>query len=349
MRDILPKPDTRLFSVLRYIQRSIAIHAGRGSAGYYHLWRGWSAAYPETTGYLIETLWDYYYLSGDESLHRDALSCTDWLCDIQLPNGAWPGGIGGALTPVLFDTGMIVFGMTRSAMETGDPRYAESAGRAVAWLLGEFSTESSQRTSDYVAGYDPAYNTRALWAMLYAAKSLPDLAEVQSAVPAALARYTARIRPDLSVADWSFQPGEPAFTHTIAYTWRGFLEAACLLGDTDLQEKVLRFGRKIANMRLQNGPLAGAYDEAWQGDFSFQCVTGNAQLSVLMHRLGQVFDADKMLCQAADLLYKDALSAVWSRGGVPGSKPIWGKYQRFRFPNWAAKFLLDAGLWAIKP
>jgi len=137
-----------LHTTLRWVQRSIAVHAGRGSAGYYHLWRGWSAAYPETTGYLIETLWDYYHLTGDESLRRDALSCTDWLCDIQLPNGAWPGGIGGKLAPVLFDTGMMVFGMTRSAVETGQSRYAGAARRAVQWLLGQIQTPPEQRSSD---------------------------------------------------------------------------------------------------------------------------------------------------------------------------------------------------------
>jgi len=173
---------------LHWLQRSIAVHAGRGSAGYYHLWRGWSAAYPETTGYLIETLWDYYRLTSDESLRRDALSCTDWLCDIQQADGAWPGGIGGNLAPRLFDTGMILFGMTRSALETGDPRYAESARRAVAWLIQEFAKAPALRNSDYVSGYDPAYNARALWAMLYAEKYLPNLTEVRTIVSGALNR-----------------------------------------------------------------------------------------------------------------------------------------------------------------
>jgi hypothetical protein len=30
------------------------------------------------------------------------------------------------------------------------------------------------------------------------------------------------------------------------------------------------------------------------------------------------------------------------RGGVTGSKPIWGAYMTYRLPNWAAKFTLDA-------
>ena len=30
------------------------------------------------------------------------------------------------------------------------------------------------------------------------------------------------------------------------------------------------------------------------------------------------------------------------RGAIAGSHPIWGRYSRFEFPNWAAKFFVDA-------
>jgi hypothetical protein len=30
------------------------------------------------------------------------------------------------------------------------------------------------------------------------------------------------------------------------------------------------------------------------------------------------------------------------RGGIPGSAPIWGPYERFKYPNWAVKFFIDA-------
>jgi hypothetical protein len=31
-----------------------------------------------------------------------------------------------------------------------------------------------------------------------------------------------------------------------------------------------------------------------------------------------------------------------TRGAIAGSYPIWGAYARFEFPNWAAKFFVDA-------
>jgi hypothetical protein len=29
-------------------------------------------------------------------------------------------------------------------------------------------------------------------------------------------------------------------------------------------------------------------------------------------------------------------------GAIPGSFPIWGRYEPFAFPNWATKFFCDA-------
>jgi hypothetical protein len=31
-----------------------------------------------------------------------------------------------------------------------------------------------------------------------------------------------------------------------------------------------------------------------------------------------------------------------TRGAIPGSFPIWGRYEPFAFPNWATKFFCDA-------
>ncbi len=335
-------------SALGWLQRSIAVHGGRGSAGYYHLWRGWSDPYPETTGYIIETLWDYYRHNGDESLRRDAISCADWLCDIQRPDGAWPGGVGGAMPPIVFDTGMILFGLTRSFSETGDTRYGEAARRGLQWLLDLLEPDGSWRQAAYVPGFVPSYYTRVVWAALYAGEHL-GMPEVKAKMERALRYYAGQVVQSPGVRGWGFRPGEPAFTHTIVYTWRGFLESALLSGDAGIVENAAQFGRKIMAVRARRGWLPGAFDENWKGDLSFTCVTGNAQLSVFLQRLYAV-TGDPVFQQGAGILFEDAAASVWlrglpgMRGGVPGSEPLWGKYQPFRFPNWAAKFVLDAAL-----
>jgi hypothetical protein len=30
------------------------------------------------------------------------------------------------------------------------------------------------------------------------------------------------------------------------------------------------------------------------------------------------------------------------RGGIKGSQPVWGRYAPMSYPNWAAKFFVDA-------
>ena len=31
-----------------------------------------------------------------------------------------------------------------------------------------------------------------------------------------------------------------------------------------------------------------------------------------------------------------------SQGAIPGSFPLWGKYEPFAFPNWATKYFADS-------
>jgi hypothetical protein len=37
------------------------------------------------------------------------------------------------------------------------------------------------------------------------------------------------------------------------------------------------------------------------------------------------------------------------RGAIAGSHPIFGRYERFKYPNWAAKFFIDALLALEEP
>lgn len=112
------------------------------------------AAYPECTGYIIPTLYDY----GEGEL---AGRCADWLCSIQNPEGWW-GGIH-VSTPQTFDTAAIVEGLRRAYDETGEDRYVEAADRALTWLWklkGEYSTLPTEPGKD-----TQIYTARAAWIM----------------------------------------------------------------------------------------------------------------------------------------------------------------------------------------
>lgn len=111
------------------------------------------------------------------------------------------------------------------------------------------------------------------------------------------------------------------------------------------------------------GRLAGRLDSRWRPTVTWRCVTGDAQLAVLLHRLerycpgeGHAETARNLIEEVARMqLYLCGLGGLGldsagllangsnpASGGVPGSFPVWGGYVRLGLPNWAAKFYLDA-------
>lgn len=335
----------RTDAALSWLQRSIRATGGKGSS---HSWSpllGWAKAYPETTGYIIETLLDYADDRQDESLRALAHQCANWLISIQLPNGAFPGLLAGSKEPSVFNTSQILFGLARTAPAAA-PAY-DGMKRAVGWLLSVLEPDGSWRRHAYMPGFTPSYYTRAVWGVLKANEILQN-PDNEAAMRQALHFYAERILPGGAVRDWGFWPEKPAFTHTIAYTLEGFLESAVLLKEQEIIEKIISAGEILLLVRQKTGgQTAGRYDERWRGDFSFLCVTGNCQLSLFYHRLWettgeqQYMDAARdFLTEVLDLQYMGSHANRF--GALPGSTPVWGPYLRFRYPNWGVKFFLDA-------
>ena len=343
--------NSRSEAALAWLQRSIAATGNQGSAHSFALHRGWAKAYPETTGYLIETLFDYAELLQRPDLRQTALDCTNWLLSIQLGSGAFPALTAGNAMPSIFNTGQILFGLTRTAEElpTGNAQHAacmRAISRAVQWMLDQQEPDGAWRQWAYVPGFVPTYYTRAVWGVLKA-NTLLQNETAEAAMRRALHFYSGRFLPNHSVQDWGFWPDKPAFTHTIAYTLEGFLECALLLNEPEILEKTKATTDHLLSICVENKRTAGAYDANWKGDYSFICCTGNAQLSVLCHRFWQLTGEEKYQQAAGAFLLEivDYQSNSWLsglRGALPGSVPVWGKYLPLRYPNWGLKFFLDA-------
>ncbi|MBK7409691.1 MAG: hypothetical protein IPL49_03735 [Saprospirales bacterium] len=334
----------RTGAALDWIRRSIDAHQGNGSAAFYSFGK-WAPAYPETTGYLIETLLDYNLLDY-------ALSCGKWLLYVQHPDGSFPSRYADSGQPSIFNTGMILFGLTRLFEDTKDEAYLMAIRRAVDWLLDQLEPDGSWPNHAFVPGFLPSYYTRAVWGVLLANRVLND-PKVEPAMKTAMGYYAQRLQPDGAVRDWGFNPGKPAYTHTIAYSWRGFWEVALLLNEKEWLNAVQKGMERLAALRQQHGKLPGRLDGSWNPDLSFSCLTGNAQLSVLA---GRIFQRSGEPCfgdMAYDFFQETACRQVLRPkssyyGGIAGSHPLWGPYQRLRYPNWAVKFFLDAYLLLFK-
>lgn len=329
-------------AALNWIARSIDANEGRGSSA--HLFLGnWSPPYPETTGYLIETLLDYAAFLGEPRWRDYALQCGQWLLSVQHADGSFPSLYANSGQPSIFNTGMILFGLVR-LHEIEEEKYSAPLRRATAWMLSQLEDDGSWAGYSYVPGFIPSYYTRAVWGVLKAGRALGDPA-AGAAMDKAFSFYAGRFEENGFVKHWGFHPSKPAFTHTIAYTWRGFWEAAHLLQRQDILPKVQQGLAVLGEME----PLPGRIATDGSPDFSFSCLTGNAQLSVLATRIFEhtgderfLKMAERFFVETADHQVKRTKSVYY--GGIAGSQPLWGPYQRMRYPNWAVKFFLDACL-----
>lgn len=317
--------------------------SGAGSAHSFSPVFGWRPAYPETTGYLIETLLRYAVLKNRPELREAAIGCADWLCQIQMPSGAFASGVVGGRQPSVFNTAQILFGFA----ETSDAAHRKiHIEKSVDWLLDTLEPDGSWQQAAFVPGFAPSYYTRAIRGVLRANDVL-QRTDIERAMRRALHFYAARFTPENTVRDWGFQPNEAAFTHTIAYTLEGFLECAVRLGEHKILEKTAACLDSLLTIRSRVGRTAGRYDEHWRGDYSFVCLTGNAQLSIVCRRLFQITGEPKFARAAKAFLaeiigYQRFSPNPNLHGAIPGSAPFSGKYMRWRYPNWAAKFFLDA-------
>src|ERR1700691_5236438 len=112
-----------------------------GVAAYYSLLTGYSDSYPEVTGYIIPTLYDFSATTGDPVSREAAARATHWLLSLQMPSGAFPAGLHAPTSdpqPSVFNTGQILQGLVRANIEThGETEKAkilDRAQRAGTWL-----------------------------------------------------------------------------------------------------------------------------------------------------------------------------------------------------------------------
>lgn len=344
-----------IFPVLNWLVKSFEATDSKGSAHNYSHWlnegNGWSKAYPETTGYIIETLLRYDPLFPQLSLKTLASQQAFWLLEQQLPSGAFTSGKIGSSSPSIFNSGQILFGLMDGWRLTSDPVFETAVTRCVNWLLDELDDNYKWSKHGWLnlafsQNYNPTYYTRVIWPILEAA-DLFNQPQWTNWIYPCFEYYSNLQNDNLTYKNWSFHPNSKAYTHTIAYTLRGILESAVLLKDEQQIKNIKFTALRFIEIYNKHGQLAGSYDEDWKGDYSYICVTGHAQLSIFFSQLYQhtkVSDYHKMAISLfEDIKYSPKQGLFGSvKGGVPGSIPIYAKYNALRFPNWAAKFYLDA-------
>lgn len=353
--DSIERYKSNLKLTADWLIRSIEKGKG-GSCAHFSPLIGWSKPYPETTGYIIPTLLRISDFTNDSKYSTAALNLGEWLLNIQSKNGSWYGGLhpNKTLNESVFNTGQILKGMVSLYEFTKDETFLNSADKGANWLSSGIDSNGSWPAGDYKATKTPSYYTHVAWPILEVWKKTNNESQ-KNAAKIFLDMVLDRILPNGAIKGWGFYDEGFAFTHTIAYTIRGFQESSRILNDYNKygepMEKALEYF--VRKSELTNGAMPGEFNESYNENNKFVCLTGNAQLAICI-LLMEKKNPDLRLVNAAIKLI-DFIDSVQhsnkyinsKRAGVAGSYPLWGKYMFMRYPNWAAKYYCDSLLMTI--
>jgi len=317
-----------------------------GIPAYYSLLTGYAPSYPEVTGYLVPTLYDCARALNASSSVAAAERATAWLLSLQMPTGAFPGGLHGSeAQPSVFNTGQILQGLVRAQVEANSPEIAKAAIAAGDWLVELQQADGSWSGPGAYQDAVHTYYSMVAWA----------LAELSA--QSADQRYGEAAEKNLNWVLLHFQSsgwvdginlrGHPNYLHFIAYVLQGVLECGILRQRSDAIEAVANSAWVLLRKFETNKFLAGAYEPDFKRGQPFTCLTGNAQMSCVWLRLFEMTDDLRYLNAALKMneMLKQLIPVGGSRGiagGVSGSYPIWGRYQPLRYISWGCKFFADA-------
>jgi hypothetical protein len=354
-----PDPELSLRLAIEWICRAQDASGDGGVARSYAIAynrffqrRGWLPSYPETTGYIIPTLFEYARRTGRQEYFTRAVRMTDWECDVQMPSGAVMGGtVDTKPTPAIFNTGQVLFGWVRAYEETGNRRYLEAAIRAGDFMIASQDGDGAWRKnlSNYASGAMTSYtyNTRSAWGMvLLAIASGRDIYRDSAVrnVEYALTQQLPNGWFDNNCLSDRTQP----LLHTIAYALRGVLEIGIALDIPRYIDAVKPAADALIERQRPDGSLAGRFDRDWQPTVDYSCLTGNVQMGTVWAGLYRVTQ-DRRYLDALSRANAYTMSVQWLDtgnpgldGGISGSFPLHGRYGHFEVLNWAVKFFADS-------
>jgi hypothetical protein len=349
----IPTEDA-LRSVVNWI-----FHAQRpdgGIAAYYSLITGYSESYPEVTGYIIPTLYDFGRLTGDLVARHATYLATDWLLSLQMTSGAFPGGLHAPdsgqdnnAQPSVFNTGQIVQGLVRAHTEmqakTRNAKILKSAAAAGDWLAAIQQPDGSWIGPAAYQGTAHTYYSMVSWALAQLAAESRDPRHA-AAADRNIDWVLAHVQPSGWIDGINLR-GYPDYLHFLAYVIQGTLECGILRRRDDAIQAAAKPAWVLLRKFETHKRLLGTYEPDFRGGQRFACLTGNAQMSCIWLRLFEVTGDLRYLNAALKMneMLKQLLPVKGRRGvvgGVAGSYPIWGAYQPMRFISWGCKFLADA-------
>lgn len=321
-----------------------------GGFGSYQMASGWTTSYPETSGYIIPTLLTFGRRRDDETIVIKALRSADWLMSIQKPSGGWQGMRMADNKPeVVFNTGQVIRGMNAAYRHTMDEKYLQSAVKAADWLCMVQHPEGFWKKHALMEA-ERVYDSFVAAPLI----ELFDLTGDEKYRDAAVRNLEWIITEKQLDNGWftdcdnTVKHNDRPILHTIAYTIDGLVDSGEKLQRDDIWGSGKLAADRLLSDFLEESRMWGRYDSRWQGSEHFIC-TGGAQMAIIWLKIYRQTLEEHYLTATGRMI--DLLVYIQDRGGadnentrgaIPGSYPIWGKYEPFAFPNWATKFFADA-------
>jgi len=316
-----------------------------GVSAHYSLFDSWAPSYVETTGYIIPTFFNYAKLSKNDIYKQQAVQMAEFELKNQLESGAFPGH-GEKKSPVVFNTGQVIFGLCRSYEETNVEKYKTAAIKAADWLISVIDHDGCWRKNDYLNQIH-TYNTRTAWSLLYLCKITNEDKYKHAATKNIDWALTQQLENGW-IQNAGFYPEQEPLVHTMAYAIRGILESAICLRKKKYLEAALKAATRLLEVQREDGSLPGTFNKDWKSSVRWTCLTGNSQMSIIWQKFFIITKDEKFLNAARKsnnfMKTMQNLSSTnpGIRGGISGAYPIYGWYAPFTYINWAAKFFIDA-------
>ena len=318
--------------------------------GSYRLTKGWTASYPETTGYIIPTLLNYGIEKNEKEIKACCIRAADWLLEIQKPSGGWQGETLDDNKPeIVFNTGQIIRGLISVYKYSNELKYLDASIKAANWLCEIQEKDGSWIKNAYL-NVARVYDSYVDVPLLYMFEITGNEKYKNAAIKNLEWILNTKQQPNGWFADCdnTIKRNDNPILHTIAYTIDGLLDAGIILEREDFVNAAKKAANKLLDIYNNNGYLNGRYDCNWQGHED-PIITGYAQMAIIWMKLYKL-TKNKSYLNSAFQMNRQLFWLQWDeecpveaiRGSLSGSFPLWGKYEPFSFPNWGTKYFVDA-------
>jgi rhamnogalacturonyl hydrolase YesR len=293
--DDLLKSNKKIYSNQFHLEKAIdwIVHAQNktndgGISSSFSLILGWGASYPETSGYLIPTLFDYYYISQKKHYLQICKNIANWECSIQLDNGGFQGDVfSKSKNTTIFNTGQVILGLIRAYKELKIKKYLDCAIKAGNFLVNHQEEDGNWKKFCF-NNISHTYNVRVAWALLELSKETNNDEYKDSALKNLSWALTQK-QKNYWFQNNAFRRNQSPLLHNICYTIRGFLEAGILLDRNDFITVAKETAYKLLNIYQKNSFLPARFNTNWQSNDFYSCVAGDAQISIIWLKLYQIF------------------------------------------------------------